>query len=98
LQGRLVQFLVLLVCATGPGCGVCPELDPLVAVGASPRASIGLARAARARAWLVGRVFVLPVVILHLAPAVLRVRLIPSFEAVAVNLVSEALITLLLNA
>ena len=31
-----------------PGSGLCPELEPLVA-GASPRASIGLARAARAR-------------------------------------------------
>ncbi len=38
-----------LICATRPGSGLCPELESLIAVGASPRASIGLARAARAQ-------------------------------------------------
>ncbi|MEV3825598.1 AAA family ATPase [Aeromonas caviae] len=98
MQGRLEHYLVQLVCATRPGSGLCPELDPLVAVGASPRASIGLARAARARAWLAGRDFVLPEDIQQLAPAVLRHRLIPSYQALADNLDSEALITLLLDA
>ncbi|WP_308218923.1 AAA family ATPase, partial [Aeromonas veronii] len=98
MQGRLEHYLVQLVCATRPGSGLCPELDPLVAVGASPRASIGLARAARARAWLAGRDFVLPEDIQQLAPAVLRHRLIPSYQALADNLDSEALIALLLDA
>lgn len=98
MQGRLEHYLVQLVCATRPGSGLCPELEPLIAVGASPRASIGLARAARARAWLAGRDFVLPEDIQQLAPAVLRHRLIPSYQALADNLDSEALITLLLDA
>lgn len=98
MQGRLEHYLVQLVCATRPGSGLCPELEPLVAVGASPRASIGLARAARARAWLAGRDFVLPEDIQQLAPAVLRHRLIPSYQALADNLDNEALITLLLDA
>ncbi|CAB5712439.1 Uncharacterized conserved protein (some members contain a von Willebrand factor type A (vWA) domain) [Aeromonas hydrophila] len=98
MQGRLEHYLVQLVCATRPGSGQCPELEPLVAVGASPRASIGLARAARARAWLAGRDFVLPEDIQQLAPAVLRHRLIPSYQALADNLDNEALITLLLDA
>ena len=67
-------------------------------MGAIPRASIGLARAARARAWLAGRDFVLPEDIQQLAPAVLRHRLIPSYQALADNLDNEALITLLLDA
>ena len=75
-----------------------PGTRTLVAVGASPRASIGLARAARARAWLAGRDFVLPEDIQQLAPAVLRHRLIPSYQALADNLDNEALITLLLDA
>ncbi len=98
MQGRLEHYLVQLVCATRPGSGLCPELEPLVAVGASPRASIGLASAARARAWLAGRDFVLPEDIQQLAPAVLRHRLIPSYQALADNLDNEALITLLLDA
>ncbi|TNI67184.1 AAA family ATPase, partial [Aeromonas media] len=83
MQSRLEHYLVQLICATRPGSGLCPELEPLIAVGASPRASIGLARAARARAWLAGRDFVLPEDIQQLAPAVLRHRLIPSYQALA---------------
>jgi MoxR-like ATPase len=98
MQSRLEHYLVQLICATRPGSGLCPELEPLIAVGASPRASIGLARAARARAWLAGRDFVLPEDIQQLAPAVLRHRLIPSYQALADNLDNDTLIALLLDA
>ena len=97
MQSRLEHYLVQLICATRPGSGLCPELDPLIAVGASPRASIGLARAARARAWLAGRDFVLPEDIQQLAPAVLRHRLIPSYQALADNLDNDTLIARLLD-
>ncbi|WP_262110192.1 AAA family ATPase [Aeromonas sp. Marseille-Q5825] len=98
MQTRLEHYLVQLICATRPGSGLCPELEPLIAVGASPRASIGLARAARARAWLAGRDFVLPEDIQQLAPAVLRHRLIPSYQALADNLDNDTLIARLLDA
>ncbi|MFM5035041.1 MULTISPECIES: AAA family ATPase [Aeromonas] len=97
MQTRLEHYLVQLICATRPGSGLCPELESLIAVGASPRASIGLARAARARAWLVGRDFVLPEDIQQLAPAVLRHRLIPSYQALADNLDNDTLIARLLD-
>ena len=29
MQGRLEHYLVQLVCATRPGSGLCPELEPL---------------------------------------------------------------------
>ena len=98
MQSRLEHYLVQLICATRPGSGLCPELESLIAVGASPRASIGLARAARARAWLAGRDFVLPEDIQQLAPAVLRHRLIPSYQALADNLYNDTLIARLLDA
>lgn len=98
MQGRLEHYLVQLVCATRPGSGLCPELEPFIAVGASPRASIGLARAARAQAWLAGRDFVLPEDIQQLAPAILRHRLIPSYQALADNLDNDTLIARLLDA
>ena len=98
MQSRLEHYLVQLICATRPGSGLCPELESLIAVGASPRASIGLARAARARAWLAGRDFVLPEDIQQLAPAVLRHRLIPSYQALADNLDNDTLIARLLDA
>ena len=97
MQSRLEHYLVQLICATRPGSGLCPELESLIAVGASPRASIGLARAARARAWLAGRDFVLPEDIQQLAPAVLRHRLIPSYQALADNLDNDTLIARLLD-
>ncbi|WP_338886819.1 AAA family ATPase [Aeromonas rivipollensis] len=98
MQSRLEHYLVQLICATRRGSGLCPELEPLIAVGASPRASIGLARAARARAWLAGRDFVLPEDIQQLAPAILRHRLIPSYQALADNLDNDTLIARLLDA
>ncbi|MNH27107.1 hypothetical protein D3C79_872030 [compost metagenome] len=97
MQSRLEHYLVQLICATRPCSGLCPELESLIAVGASPRASIGLARAARARAWLAGRDFVLPEDIQQLAPAVLRHRLIPSYQALADNLDNDTLIARLLD-
>ncbi|MFM5192178.1 AAA family ATPase [Aeromonas media] len=98
MQTRLEHYLVQLICATRPGSGLCPEFESLIAVGASPRASIGLARAARARAWLAGRDFVLPEDIQQLAPAILRHRLIPSYQALADNLDNDTLIARLLDA
>jgi MoxR-like ATPase len=57
------------------------ELRGLLAVGASPRSGLALQRAARARAFLAGRPYVLPQDVKFLAPAVLRHRLLPSYEA-----------------
>jgi MoxR-like ATPase len=56
--------------------------EPL-ALGASPRASIYMVRAARARALLSGRRFVTPHDVKRVAPDVLRHRLVMSYEAEA---------------
>ena len=63
-----------------------------VAVGASPRASLFLVRAARARALLEGRTFATPHDVKEVAPAVLRHRLILSYEAEADGVEVEALL------
>lgn len=97
MQSRLEHYLVELVCATRPGSGLCPALEPLIAVGASPRATLGLARSARARAWLAGRDYVLPEDIQLQAYPVLRHRLIPSYQALADNLDNDILIAQLLD-
>ena len=54
---------------------------PRVALGASPRASLGLMRAAKAISLLIGRDFVLPDDVRQLAPAVLGHRLVMTPEA-----------------
>jgi MoxR-like ATPase len=72
-------------------------MKPLLAAGASPRATLMLARGARALAFLDGRAHVLPEDIKSLAPDVLRHRLIPTYEAQAENQDADAIITRLLD-
>ncbi len=78
-----------------------PEKRPAsgaVAVGASPRASIFLSRAARARALLEGRRYVTPHDVKRVAPDVLRHRLILSYEAEADGIDVEEVLRALLAA
>jgi len=68
-----------------------------VALGASPRASIYLVRAARARALIQGRRFATPHDVKHMAPDVLRHRVLLSYEAEADGLVSDVVIDAVLG-
>ena len=77
----LEQYLVELVLATRDPAAYDEALAPLVRLGASPRATIGLDRAARAHAWLAGRDYVSPEDLHAVAPDVLRHRLILSYQA-----------------
>ncbi len=63
-----------------------------VEVGASPRASLYLYRCARARALLEGRSFVIPEDVKAVAPAVLRHRIILTYEAESESLSADTLI------
>ena len=67
-------------------------------VGASPRASIFLVRAARARALLDGRTFATPNDVKRVAPGVLRHRLVLSVEAEADGVRADDVIDALLGA
>lgn len=79
---RLLEYVVALVRGTrDPALAGLPELEGLVACGASPRAGIWLVEAARARAALAGRDYALPEDVKALAPDVLRHRLVLTFEA-----------------
>lgn len=74
------------------------ELVRYIEFGASPRGSIALYRASRAAALLAGRDYVLPDDIKSCAPAVLRHRIIPSYEADADRVTSDAIIKGILSA
>jgi len=69
-----------------------------VELGGSPRASIYLIEAARARAYLEQREYVLPEDVKRVAPAVLRHRLLLSYEAEAEGQTPDAIIRELLAA
>jgi MoxR-like ATPase len=93
LDPRLADYIVDLVRATRePGTVGLGAVAPLIAFGASPRASIALAQAARAHAVLQGRSYVTPQDVQALAPDVLRHRIVLSFEAEAEDVTSDSIV------
>ena len=83
LADELEEYIVNIVVATRDPGRVDESLEGQVMYGASPRASMGIDRAARAHAWLCGRDYVGPEDIQAVAKDVLRHRLVLSFEAEA---------------
>ena len=79
----LQEYIVQLVLATRDAAKWDKDLGRLVSYGASPRATIGLDRCARARAWLDDRDFVSPDDIHAVIHEVLRHRVLLSYEAEA---------------
>jgi MoxR-like ATPase len=66
-----------------PATGGLPALAPRIALGASPRATLGMIAAGRALAVLRGRRFLVPQDVFDVAPEVLRHRVMLSYEALA---------------
>jgi MoxR-like ATPase len=91
------DYIVALVCATRRPADYDKDLGRWIEIGGSPRASIGLDRAARARAWLAGRDHVEPDDVRDVAPDVLRHRLSLSYEAAADKITPGAVIEKLLT-
>ena len=84
MAAQLETYIVDLVCATrAPETYQLDELSPLIEYGASPRATLSLALAARARAFLSQRGYVTPEDIHAVGLDVLRHRVIISYEAEA---------------
>ena len=99
MDQKVVDFIVDLIRATrDPAAVGVAELKPLIAFGASPRASISLAQAARAHAYLRGREYVTPDDVRALAPDVLRHRIVLTFEAEAEDTDTDGVIARLLEA
>jgi MoxR-like ATPase len=91
------DYAVRLVMATRePGRWGLPELDDQIALGASPRATLGLLAAGRALALLRGRRFLVPQDVYDLAPEVLRHRLLLSYDGLAAGLATDAVIARIL--
>ncbi len=98
LDDRLKDYCVSLVRATrNPQEAGVSDLNGLIEMGASPRAVIGLAHAARAHAFIDGREYATPQDIKAIATHVLRHRVTPSYEAEAENLGADDLIHRLLE-
>ena len=99
LDARNVErYIVDIVFATRfPAEAGLPNLASMISFGASPRASINLALAARAYAFIKRRGYVIPEDIRAVCHDVMRHRIGLSYEAEANNLTSEEVISEILN-
>ncbi len=99
MDQKIVDYIVDVVRATRePQAVGLREIRPLIAYGASPRASIYLAQAARAHAFLRGRQYVVPEDVKAMAPDVLRHRVLLTFEAEAEDVDADGVIAKVLEA
>ena len=93
VDDKIFRYIVSLVMATrDPARAGLSDLEPLIEYGASPRASINLALAAKANAFIHQRGFVTPDDIRAVGMDVMRHRVLVSYEAEAEEVSSEDII------
>jgi MoxR-like ATPase len=98
LDEKVEQYIIQLVFATrSPEKFGMNALKPLISFGGSPRASINIALAAKAIAYLNKRAYVIPDDIRHVCVDVLRHRIGLTYEAEAENVDVEAVINEILR-
>lgn len=98
LDEKIERYIVDIVFATRfPSEYGLQDLQGIISFGASPRASIGLAKAARAYAFLCGRGFVIPEDVRAVCHDVLRHRIGLTYEAEANNISADEIISDILN-
>ena len=99
MDERIIDYIVSIVHATRfPAEAGLKDLAPLIEFGASPRATLSLAQASRAHAFLRERAFVTPDDVKAIAPDVLRHRVLTTYEAEAEEVTSDAIVSRILAA
>ncbi len=98
IDEKIEQYIADIVFATRyPDRYGLADMKDLISFGGSPRASINLAKAARAYAFIKRRGYVVPEDVRAVAHDVLRHRIGLSYEAEAMNVTSEELISKIIN-
>jgi len=98
LDAKVEDYIVEVVFATRePAAHKLEPLEKLIDYGASPRATIYLAQAAKVHAFMAGRTYVTPQDVKTIGPDVLRHRVLLSYEAEAQDLSSDDLIQEIFN-
>jgi MoxR-like ATPase len=99
MDERIIDYIVSIVHASRfPAEAGLQDLVPLIEYGASPRATLSLAQASRAHAFLRERAFVTPDDVKAIAPDVLRHRVLTTYEAEAEEVTSDAIVSRILAA
>ena len=90
---KILDYILNIVFATrNPEQFKLGQLKDMISFGASPRASINLVLAAKAKAFIDGRGYVIPEDVRYIGKDVLRHRMLLSYEAEAEEITSEELI------
>jgi MoxR-like ATPase len=98
MDEKIEQYIIDIVFATRePANYNLEKLEPLISYGGSPRASINLALASKAYAFLNRRGYVIPEDVRNICKDVLRHRIGLSYEAEAENITQEDIINEILN-
>ena len=98
MDEKIEQYIIDIIFATRePAAYNLEKLQSLIAYGGSPRASISLAKAARAYAFIRRRGYVIPEDVRAVCHDVLRHRIGLTYEAEAENITAEDIITEILN-
>ncbi len=97
IDEKIKSYIVDIVLTTRDPRGSGLEFDGLIQYGASPRATIYLARAAQAHAFLRGRGYVTPDDIKVIAPDILRHRILVTYEAEAEEVTSDEIVRRVLD-
>ncbi len=92
VDDRVKDYIVDIIWATRDPAAYKLKLDGMIRYGASPRATIALTLAARAKAFLAGRGYVTPQDVKSVGYEVLRHRVMVSYEAEAEEWSSETII------
>jgi MoxR-like ATPase len=99
MDEKIEQYIVDIVFASRfPADNKLDKLKHLISYGGSPRASINLAMAAKANAFMKRRGYVIPEDVRHVCYDVLRHRIGLTYEAEAENISTDDIITEILNA
>lgn len=99
VDDKITQYIVNIVFATRtPISYGLKELEPLIQYGVSPRATLALYHAARAYAFLKQRNFVTPDDVKAVCPAILRHRILLTYQAEAENIQTDYIIQKILSA
>jgi len=97
MSDAVEEYIVQLIMATRQPEAYDAELASWIEYGASPRATIGLDRCARAHAWLLGKDFVSPDDVKAMAHDVLRHRLVVSYDGEIAGVTADSVIDKLLD-
>ncbi|MFM7142153.1 MAG: AAA family ATPase [Alphaproteobacteria bacterium] len=98
VDDKVRDYIVDLVWATRDPAAYRLDLGPFIRYGASPRATISLAVAAKAWAFLQGRGYVTPQDVKSIGMDVLRHRVVVTYEAEAENMRSEDVVARIFDA